>query len=499
VKVPHRAAPYHQRVRNIGGAFTDPEFEDASHLDDDDGSLNRRLPRRRQLVARAEGFETPPMRTELKFVIQRRLVLQRLWVIAIAFNRYFLSNIWYGIRQRDSEKKRAVRLRLAIERIGGSAIKIGQQMAIRVDLLPYAYTEELNKLLDKVPPFPKEYAIERLQALTGKPLEETFQAIDLDNPIGAASVSCVYQAVLLNGDRVAINIRRPGIGKQFTADIHAMRWAAWLLETLTILRTGMAKNVIEEFGGMLLDELNFVHEARHARIFTKYTKKAKIDYVSAPYTYPELSSHDVLTAELIQGIPMTDIISAVEQENTEALRRLEALDIDPVRLAKRFLRLSHFNLFENVLFHADPHPANVLVRPHDHIVLIDFGSCGAYTHKERHKWRQLALCHLTDDVSGMVQAGLSILEPMPGIDIDEFTKKMEKVFWKDLYAFEDPHSEWWEHTSANIWLSFLSMAREYNLTINLNTLRMIRATLLYDTVAARLFKDIDAYKADSEH
>jgi ubiquinone biosynthesis protein len=115
-------------------------------------------------------------------------------------------------------------LRQTFANIGGTFIKFGQQMAIRVDLLPYAYCEELTKLLDRVEPFPSAQAITAVERVTGKPLAETFRTFD-PAPIGSASVACVYQAILLNGDKVAVKVRRPHIGELFEADF--WYWAGY--------------------------------------------------------------------------------------------------------------------------------------------------------------------------------------------------------------------------------------------------------------------------------
>jgi predicted unusual protein kinase regulating ubiquinone biosynthesis (AarF/ABC1/UbiB family) len=136
----------------------------------------------------------------------------------------------------------------------------------------------------------------------------------------------------------------------------------------------------------------------------------------------------------------------------------------------------------------------VVVQKNSRIVFIDFGSCGAYTTRERLNWRQLAYYHDTEDIGRMVQAALAILEPLPPVDIDEFTKRVEMVFWQDLYAFKSRHAQWWERTSARIWVNFLALAREYGIPLNLNTLRMIRSTLLYETIAARLYPKVSNYR-----
>jgi predicted unusual protein kinase regulating ubiquinone biosynthesis (AarF/ABC1/UbiB family) len=237
-----------------------------------------------------------------------------------------------------------------------------------------------------------------------------------------------------------------------------------------------------------------VKEARYTELFERRVRKAKLGYVRAPRVYFDVSGEDVLVTEFVTGIWMTEIIAALEHDDQRMLQVLERLDIDPKLVARRLLQTSQFGIFESLLFHADPHPANLLVRPGSKLLLIDFGSCGTYTAKERHVWRQLALAHQAEDVGQMVQAALAVLEPLPPIDVDEFSKRLEQVFWQDLYAFKSKHSEWWERTSAKIWISFLELSREYEIPMNLNMLRMIRSTLLYETVAARLFHRINAYR-----
>ena len=149
--------------------------------------------------------------------------------------------------------------------------------------------------------------------------------------------------------------------------------------------------------------------------------------------------------------------------------------------------------------HADPHPANVVVRPGGEIVLIDFGSCGAYNENQLHAVRQFHYCQANEDISGMVQCVLALLEPLPPIDIDALTKEVEGVFTDSIHALKSGHCEWWERTSAGVWIGFMRMARKYHIQIDLDTLRMIRSTLLYDTLAARLWADLDVYREYQEY
>jgi predicted unusual protein kinase regulating ubiquinone biosynthesis (AarF/ABC1/UbiB family) len=435
---------------------------------------------------------SPAMMRQLNWTANIFQTFSRLMIYGFAGLRWAFAILWDKVNRCDTIERRAVRLREAIERLGGSAVKVGQQMAMRIDLLPYEYTVELTKMLDRMPTFPTSYAIERIEAVMGKPLLEVFAAFD-PVPIGSASVACVYQAFLKNGDRVAVKVRRPGIGEKFVADCNALAAVLQFLEFFTIIRPGLSRNFVYEFRSMLMEELDFRKEARYTELFRSGVKE-HMKHINAPRIYFELSSQDIMVSEFVTGIWMRELIAAVERDDTRALELLRAEGIHPELVAKRLLRTNQFGVFENVLFHADPHPSNVVIQRNSELVFIDFGSSGAYTTKERNNWRQLSHYHDKADIGRMVQSALAILEPLPPIDIDEFSKRVESIFWQDLYAFKSKHTEWWERTSAKIWIRFLSLAREYNIPLNLNTLKMIRSTLLYETIAARLYPEVDAYK-----
>lgn len=435
---------------------------------------------------------SPAMMRQVSWNANLLQTFSRLMIYGVAGLRWAFAIFWDKLCRRDTLERRAVRLRETIERLGGSAVKVGQQMAMRIDLLPYEYTVELTKMLDRMPTFPTSYAIERIEATLGKPLLEVFDAFD-PVPIGSASVACVYQAFLKNGERVAVKVRRPGIGVKFVADCNALAAVLQFLEFFTIIRPGLSRNFVYEFRSMLMEELDFRKEARYTELFRSGVKE-HMKHVSAPRIYFDLSSEDVMVSEFVTGVWMRELIAAVEKNDTRALELLRAEGIHPEVVAKRLLRTNQFGVFENVLFHADPHPSNVVIQRNSDLVFIDFGSSGAYTTKERNNWRQLSHYHDKSDIGRMVQSALAVLEPLPPIDIDEFSKRVEGIFWQDLYAFKSKHTEWWERTSAKIWIRFLSLAREYNIPLNLNTLKMIRSTLLYETIAARLYPEVDAYK-----
>jgi len=438
------------------------------------------------------------MKRTPSYSAQGASALGRLCVWAFWLGWFWLGNVvdrvcFSELRRGKTRRERAAgRLRRAFEHIGGTAIKIGQQAAMRLDLLPFEYCNELAKMLDDVPPFRTDQAVATIERATQRPIHELFEAFD-PNPVGSASVSCVYHAVRLDGRDVAVKVRRPGIGPLFLADCRALGLLLNAAEALSLLRPGLTKNVVVEFRDMLVDELDFVKEARNAELFRRRAKKSRMRFVSVPRTHFDCSNEEVLVTDFVKGIWLTEFLSAVECKDAELLAHFERLNIVPRRVAERLIEVNHFTIAESILFHSDPHPANIVVFPDSKLTFIDFGACGSYTEKERVAWRRLLDAQSREDVGEMVQCALAILEPLPPIDIDEFTKKLEIVFWQDLYAFRSKHAEWWERTSAHIWISFLGLANEYSIPMNLNTLRMIRSTLLYDTIAARLYKKIDVY------
>lgn len=449
------------------------------------------IPRRRPLAI--DDTQSIPLRTRQLTSPFRNsffLALRRMFVWLYGTFYFIGGTLWDKIRRRDSRERQAVRLREMFTKVGGTFIKFGQQAAIRVDLLPYVYCEELSKLLDKVDPFPVEEAIDAIERVTGKPLGATFQVFDPE-PIGSASIACVYQAILHNGDKVAVKVRRPGIGEQFVADFRVLGWMFGWMEFLTIVRPGYTKNVLEEVRATLMEELDFYKEARFTEIFRRRAKTARRPYFTAPGVYPELSGEDVIVEEFVSGIWLSELLSAVESNDQKALDYIASQNIDPKIVARRLLWAGYWGLWESVFFHADPHPANVIVQPNNELVFIDFGSMGYLTNTRRMTMQEILNLEEQEDLEAMARLSLRLLEPLPPIDTDEVLHAVEETLWDAWIGSRSEYSEWWEKTSAQLWLGFFKVTSRYQIPMSFDTVRMIRATLLYDTLAARLDNDIN--------
>ncbi|MCO4768967.1 MAG: AarF/ABC1/UbiB kinase family protein [Deltaproteobacteria bacterium] len=394
------------------------------------------------------------------------------------------------LRGRLTARQRGRRLRLTFETLGPTFRKVGQQMSVRADLLSYETCEELAALLDRSPPMAWEDASAAIERATGAPLDDTFALIDQE-PVGSASLACVYPAVLHTGEKVAVKVRRPGIGPAMVADLRILGWFLTVAELLGFTRPRGTQHLRVELRSMLLEELDFRREARFIEVFRRDMRKGRQHYVTAPKVHYDLSTDEVLVTRFVEAVPMTEILRAVDTQDDIALSRLRLLGIKPKKAAQRMLRAWYFESLEGLVFHADPHPANVFVEPGGRLVFVDFGSCGRITEKTRRLMRHTQEALLANDVSSLVRSTVAMMEPLPPIDVASFSKELEQIFWDYVYALRSKHAAWWEKASGFTWLKFAALARKWDIPANLDTLRMFRATFVYDTVAFRLDPDLD--------
>jgi predicted unusual protein kinase regulating ubiquinone biosynthesis (AarF/ABC1/UbiB family) len=452
------------------------------------------LPRREQVIDPAHGRISLPLIEPVRFKTSLWKSLRRLLTWLHLFTVVMLGNFADRLQRRDSLERRAARLRRALERAGGTFVKLGQQAAMRIDLLPWAYCVELSKMLDQMPPFPFEKALEAIERTIGRPWQEVFAVID-PVPVGSASIACVYQATLKDGSKVVAKVRRPGIPEAFMADLKVLDWLAGLAELLTIMRPGYTRNLRIELRAILLDELNFQNEGRFQDIFRRNAKKSGRDFFTAPRVYFEYSGEEVLVQEFISGLWAWEVMAAVEQKQPEGRALLRRLDIDPAIAARRILWASFWSMEAHVFFHADPHPANILIRPNNEVVFVDFGSCGSFNNQQRIALEQMVLAMHDHDVETMSRATLILMEPMPPVDVPALMKETQDEYLRVLHTFSTPaqYTQYWERTSARQWLTMVKIARKYKLPSNLHMLRMIRATLLYDSIVLRLDNQLNRY------
>jgi ubiquinone biosynthesis protein len=263
----------------------------------------------------------------------------------------------------------AQRMRMALEELGPTFVKLGQVMATRVDLFPPNWIVEFEKLQAQVPAVPFEELLPELTRALGRSPFEVFRDIDT-RAQGAASIAQVHRARLPDGTPVVLKVRRPGVREKIDADLRLLRRVSELIESeIPEARRYRPAEVAAQFARTLEREADFVTETRNIERFAK--NFAGDPNVVIPRIYPEYTSDVLLVQEHVDGIPATDPAA------------VDAAGLDRKVLAARgvdaFLKMILIDGF----FHADPHPGNVFYLPGNRMVIIDFGMVGRLSPQRR--------------------------------------------------------------------------------------------------------------------
>jgi ubiquinone biosynthesis protein len=271
---------------------------------------------------------------------------------------------------RNTSKPRAVRLRLALQKLGPIFVKFGQMLSTRRDLIPTDIADELAKLQDQVPPFPSAQAVALLEATYQRPLSEVFRSFE-ESPEASASVAQVHFAVLPDGREAAVKILRPGISRVIAHDIALLKVAAELVEMLSADgRRLKPREVVNEFEKILGDELDLSREAANASQLRRNFSTSNLLLV--PEMYWDFCTPEVMVMERMYGIPISQV---------GALREA---GVDIPKLAANGVEIFYTQVFRDGFFHADMHPGNVQVAADGRYIALDFGIMGTLTDSDKH-------------------------------------------------------------------------------------------------------------------
>lgn len=251
-------------------------------------------------------------------------------------------------------------VREAIEELGLTFIKFGQVLALRRDLLPDAYIDELEMLHDQLPALGIKSVRAMVESELGASLKSLFSTFS-ETPLAAATIAQVHDAMLKDGRHVAVKVQRPGLSRIISKDIAAMSCLVtlgeWLFPRLRALDLPV---IVREFANSLYREIDFRHEAHSIVLFR--AALADVPDFWIPDVVPEASSGRVLTMDYVAGVR----VDLYGKEHPEAMPK--AIDT--------LVKLMLHTIFEEGLFHADPHPGNVFVLPDGRLSLLDFGMTG---------------------------------------------------------------------------------------------------------------------------
>ena len=329
-------------------------------------------PSQRSREARAADRE--PVKHEAPNGLTRRRRLRQVAAILSRHGAGFLL-VRFGLEEllplhrgrlghavRDSAYTRPDHLRLALEELGTTAIKFGQILSTRADLLPPDYVDELAKLRNRVPPVPAAAIRQVIETEFARPVDVIFARFD-DEPLATASIGQVHAARLPSGEEVVVKVQKPGVAEQVEVDLRLLLDLARMAQRQSSLgRDYDLIAIADEFAWTLRGELDYEQEGRNADTFRRQFIGNR-DVVIPKIYWPQ-TTRRVLTMQRLSGVTIDD------------LERLDRLGIDRHDLAVRSANLILFEVFEHGFFHADPHPGNFLVLPDGAIGALDFGMVG---------------------------------------------------------------------------------------------------------------------------
>ncbi len=306
------------------------------------------------------------------------------------------------------------RIRLVLEELGPSFIKLGQLMSTRADIFPPEYVEEFKKLQDRVPPLAFAEIKQLLEAELRQPLAALFADFSTES-IAAASVAQVYAARLFSGARVAVKVIRPGITKKIREDIQLMyTLAAKLEKNFELGRILGATNIVQEFERTIFNELDMFREAGNVEKFAAHFQY--VEDICVPKVYWELTTKSVLVMTFIEGVKVDEVAA------------IRAAGIDPREIALIGLRSLSRQLMEFGFFHADPHPGNTIVMPDGRVGLVDFGIMGYLDEETMHQVAYLFLGYAERDYDLIMEALLaSGVLPAEGVDLAAFRRDLKDI------------------------------------------------------------------------
>jgi ubiquinone biosynthesis protein len=365
----------------------------------------------------------------------------------------------------------AVRLRMALEELGPTFIKLGQVLSTRPDIVPKDFAEEFRKLQDEVPSVPLEEIRAQIQRELGYPVEEVFVEF-FPIPLAAASIAQVHRARLRSGEDVVVKIRRPGIRLLVETDLDILTGLAYLIENhAPALAIYDPLGVVKEFRRTIGREMDFSREGHTIDRFA--ANFADDPTVHVPRVFWDFTGESVLTMEYIDGIKVSDFdLLARAGYDLKAIAR---------NGADAFLK----QVLVHGLFHGDPHPGNVFILEGNTICMLDYGMVGRLDEELKYQLVDLLAAVLQRDVERVISYLL-----YSGELTDEVNAKHLR---RDLSEFIDDYYEIPLHeiNAGKLLVDFVEIMTHYRIKFPSDFMLLAKALVTMEGVGRQLDPDFN--------
>ena len=374
------------------------------------------------------------------------------------------------------ERKNPLKLKLALEEMGPLAIKLGQLLSTRRDLIAPEVLQQLVLLQDRVKPFDNHVAKMRIQESLKADVNTLFARFD-EQPLAAASIAQVHTAALHDGREVVVKVTRPNIRQQILHDFEILDWLGATLEKrLEAARALHLSEIIQNYRQIILNELDLTLEADNTRRMRHYFTGSSMMYVPEVY----MDSKDVMVAERITGVPISDIAT------------FDKMGMNRAELAEKGLTIFFTQVFRDNFFHADMHPGNVFVETinpsNPRFIALDCAIMGELSKHDQMTVARMLLAVMNSNFMQLIlvvhQAGWI----PPGTDQDALAREMRRTVGP--MVSKPMH----ELDFAGILIQVMDIARRFHLEIPPQLMLLLKTLVHVEGLGTDLYPELDIWK-----
>ncbi|EKF47205.1 hypothetical protein W9I_00481 [Acinetobacter nosocomialis Ab22222] len=374
------------------------------------------------------------------------------------------------------ERKNPLKLKEALEDMGPLAIKLGQLLSTRRDLIPPEILAQLVLLQDQVKPFDSNVAKQRIQDSLKADVNTLFARFD-DQPLAAASIAQVHTAALHDGREVVVKVTRPDIRSQILQDFEILAWLGNTLESrLEAARALHLSEIIQDYRQIILNELDLSIEADNTRRMRHYFTGSTMMYVPEVY----MDTKDVMVAERITGVPISDTAT------------FDRLGMDRAQLAEKGLTIFFTQVFRDNFFHADMHPGNVFVETinpsNPRFIALDCAIMGELSKHDQMTVARMLLAVMNSNFMQLIQIVHQAGWIPPGTDQDALAREMRRTVGPMVSKPMD------QLDFAGILIQVMDIARRFHLEIPPQLMLLLKTLVHVEGLGTDLYPQLDIWK-----
>ncbi|WP_336006238.1 ABC1 kinase family protein [Acinetobacter pittii] len=374
------------------------------------------------------------------------------------------------------ERKNPLKLKEALEEMGPLAIKLGQLLSTRRDLIPPEILAQLVLLQDQVKPFDSNVAKQRIQESLKADVNTLFARFD-DQPLAAASIAQVHTAALHDGREVVVKVTRPDIRNQILQDFEILAWLGNTLESrLEAARALHLSEIIQDYRQIILNELDLSIEADNTRRMRHYFTGSTMMYVPEVY----MDTKDVMVAERITGVPISDTAT------------FDRLGMDRAQLAEKGLTIFFTQVFRDNFFHADMHPGNVFVETinpsNPRFIALDCAIMGELSKHDQMTVARMLLAVMNSNFMQLIQIVHQAGWIPPGTDQDALAREMRRTVGPMVSKPMD------QLDFAGILIQVMDIARRFHLEIPPQLMLLLKTLVHVEGLGTDLYPQLDIWK-----